>query len=291
MKSKILIAAALVGLLSGCGKDKKSSGEEVTANLSLPSVSIFGTALTSGSIGMFVGGDNGYTKRDNIKYTFGNPWSSDTPVVLSTEVPSLCAYYPYSSSLTNATTAPLTSQQYSADADFCYDYTNSNLSATSNSLALNLNHAYAQMTLTIARDATYLGDCAISGVSLSNAGLNASATLNLFTGVYTPFAGVVAFDPKISSIEGGKSATVVVLLVPVSTAMSGNLVITLTVDGIKLTTNVDVAANKISTLEAGTNYQGTFTVQPASAGVSAVTVKGWTVNEIVNELPLQPYDK
>ncbi|MBP1613756.1 MAG: hypothetical protein H6Q13_1204 [Bacteroidetes bacterium] len=286
MKSNILLAAVLVGLLSGCGKDKDTSVDEVTANLSLSSVSIAGTALTSGSIGMFVGSDNGYTARSNVKYTFGNPWSSDSPVVLGTNAPSMCAYYPYSSSLTDATAVSLTSRQYSADADFCYASAGTGLSATSNTLALNLSHAYAQMTLIIARDASYSGTCAVSAVSLSNAGLNASATLNLFTGVYQSFAGVVAFDPQITGIESGSSATVVALLVPVTTAMSGNLVIALTVDGTKLTTSVNVTSSGLSTLAAGTNYQGTLSVQPVSSSVSSVSVRGWTVNEIETELLL-----
>lgn len=240
---------------------------------------------------MFVGSDNGYTARSNVKYTFGNPWSSDDPVVLGTNEPSICAYYPYSSSLTDATAVALTSRQYSADADFCYVSAGTGLSATSNTLVLNLSHAYAQMTLIIARDASYSGTCAVSGVSLSNAGLNASATLNLFTGVYQSFAGVVAFDPQISGIESGSSATVMALLVPVTTAMSGNLVIALTVDGAKLTTNVDMTSSGLSTLDAGINYQGTLSVQPTSSSVSAVTVKGWTVNEIATELPLTPAEQ
>ncbi len=288
MKSKLMAAAVLAALLSGCSKSDDTPAE-VKTDLSVLSVSLDGNALTSGEIGVFLGGDNGYTGRNNVKYSFGNPWSSESPVELGSATPSLCAYSPYDASLSDATAVPLTSQQYSAGADFCYG-TLSTTTRNTTTLALNLTHAYAQMTLNIVRDATYPGACAISGVSLSNAGLNASAKLNLFTGAYQSVAGVVAFNPQITGIEAGKSATVATLLVPVTTAMSGNLVITLTVDGVPLSTNVEVTGSGLSKLEAGKNYQGTLNVKPVNTGVNAVTIKGWGVNEIA-ELPLVSNDK
>jgi hypothetical protein len=276
MKKKILYAAVIVALLTACEGEES---DPLTASLSLNSVSIDGTALTSGSIGLFVGSDNGYTAQNNTKYTFGNPWSSDNPVTLTSKAPLLCAYYPYTAALSNATAVSLTSQQYSAAADFCYTSTGSGLSATSNALALSLSHAYAQITLNIGRSTTYSDTCAVSGVSFSNAGLNASATLNLFTGSSQSSVGTVAFNPQITGIQSGKTTTVVALLVPVTTAMTGNLVITLTVDGAQLTTNVDVTDSGLATLEAGKNYQGTLTVQ-GQTNTSALSVKRWAVNDL-----------
>ncbi len=285
MKSKLIVSAAFALLLWGCSKGNDTP--EQTSELSLLNVSLDGSVLSQGSaVGVFLAGDNGYTPLNNVKYSFDKNWSSENPVELGTAVPTICVYYPYDPSLMDGTAVPLASQQYSPGADFCYGFINSSTRSTT-PLSFSLNHAYAQMTLSITRDAAYRGPCAISGVSLSNVGLNAFTRLNLFTGVYHSATGVVAFNPQISGVEAGQSARVVALLVPVSTAMSGNLVITLTVDGVPLSTNVDVVQNSLSTLEAGKNYQGTLSVQPADTQVNTVTIKGWGVNAIA-ELPLVP---
>nr|WP_321480901.1 fimbrillin family protein [uncultured Bacteroides sp.] len=286
MKSKIAIGIALVVFLSGCGKSGDTPPEQVKTDLSVLNVSLEGNALTSGELGVFLGSDNGYTARNNVKYTFGNPWSSANPVELGSAIPSLCAYYPYNASLSDATAVPLTSQKYSTAADLCYGRISSETRATT-SFSLNLKHAYAQMTLTISRDAGYTGTCAISGVSLSNAGLNASASLNMFTDVYQPATGVVAFNPQISGIDSGKSSTVTALLVPVSTAMSGNLVITLTVDGVPMSTSVDTATSGLSLLQAGKNYQGTLNIQGVSARLNKVSTADWNVLEVSNQVDMR----
>jgi len=78
------------------------------------------------------------------------------------------------------------------------------------------------------------------------------------------------------------------LLVPVSTAMNGNLVITLTVDNTKLITNVDTSISGLSTLEAGKNYQGTLMIQDSPSSASEISTKGWSVNKNPSEFYMHP---
>jgi len=234
------------------------------------------TALTSGSLGVFLSNANDYTPRGNVQYTYTDgSWAASSPIYLGDADATLCAYYPYSAALTDAASVSLTSQAYASDKDLCYA-SKSGVNADAPKWDMVLAHAYAEITLNITRDVSYLGDCAVSKVSLNNAGLYTSGTLDISTGAYSAqVAGAVSDDPQITGIASGASASHSLLLVPVTSSMSGNLVITLTVDGKPLIASVDVSAAGLDQLQAGTNYSVGLNIRGGEMSVNGVSVTDW----------------
>ena len=87
-----------------------------------------------------------------------------------------------------------------------------------------MQRAYAKVTFTLVHEASYNGNCVINNVSIANAGVLTSNTLNMVTGVYgSGTAGTVSVDPGIASIASGGSTTATVLVVPSTAALSGTL--------------------------------------------------------------------
>jgi hypothetical protein len=206
--------------------------------------------------------------------------AADSPLYLTKSDATLAAYYPYTSSL-SAGTAALSSQLYASDKDFCYQ--TGVTGNSSSSVSFLLSHAYSEMTFSIKRDASYPGTCAVSDISVANAGILSSNTLditNVSNGYYGTYgsgtAGTVSVDPAISSIASGNSKTVTVLMVPVSSAMAGNLSLSFTIDGTVMTTSIDLSSIALTRLKAGTNYSVSVTVKGTGLSVSSVKTTDWS---------------
>jgi hypothetical protein len=286
------ISALLVAvlLLASCSfeHDGDSDGK-TSAALSVTSVSISKpitrsvTAISSGSIGLFCTAYNGYKVQSNVQYTYSSSiWSATTATLLDLPIAEVCAYYPYGAANITSTTDPtsvtLTSQKYSSAQDLSYDSVL--VSAYNPKVNFVMNHAYSRITFSITRDVTYGGACAISGIFIANAGIKTGTTLNMISGVYAAgTTGTVSYNPAIASLSSGGSTTTSVLMVPVTTAMTGNMVITFTVDGVPVTANLDVASKGLTTLAAGTNYNIPITVKGAAISIGAVNVTDW-LNEV-----------
>ena len=283
------ISALLVAvlLLASCSfeHDGDSDGK-TSAALSVTSVSISKpitrsvTAISSGSIGLFCTAYNAYKAQSNVQYTYSSSsWSATTAILLDLPIAEVCAYYPYGAagitSATDPTSVTLTSQKYSSAQDLSYDSVM--VSVYNPKVNFVMNHAYSQITFSITRDATYPGACAISGISIANAGIKTGTTLNMISGAYAAgTTGTVSYNPSIASLSSGGSTTTSVLMVPVTTAMAGNIVITFTVDGVPVTANLDVASKGLTTLAAGTNYNIPITVKGAALSIGAVNVTDWS---------------
>jgi hypothetical protein len=231
------------------------------------------TALTSGSIGVYRVSTTDYAAQSNVQYTYSSGWSSTSPIYLYSATASVCAYYPYSATIeddpttsgtveTNGPTAiPLTSQLYSTTSDLSYA-SSVTPSSASPGVSFAMVHAYAKMTFTITHDASYSGTCAVSGITIANAGIRASNTLNITTGSYgsTTASGSVTVNPAISSIDASASTTATVLIVPTITGttsetLSDDMTFLFTVDGSTHAATLPVSTNNLTTLAAGSNYQ------------------------------------
>ncbi len=191
--SRSLFLPLLAGLLAtGCSEDETQSavkGKPLELNVSLeqPQTRMTDnstTLLTSGSLGVFLSDGNNYDTRENVKYTYAEgSWDSHAPIYLGANAATLCAYYPYDKNVTDAASVSLSSGVYAAENDLCYAANQSDLNMASPTWTMLLKHAYSQVTVRITRDASYVGACSIGNVVLTGAGLNASASLNIGTGV------------------------------------------------------------------------------------------------------------
>ena len=278
-KAVIVVPAVIVFcfvscLFSSCSKDngiREEGGTQLhIGGVSLSSsflseASTKSTGLTSGSIGVFrLSGDGYASSRSNVEYSYsGGAWnvvSGVTPVYLTKSAAKLCAYYPYSSSLSSGV-INLSSGLYSSEKDFCYQTGVSG--SSSSSVSFELGHAYSQITFIFTHKSSYSGSCVISNISISNSGILTSNTLDISTigtsggttGTYgSGTAGTVSVNPAISSIAFGASASVAVLMVPTVSTLSGTIDLSFTVDGKVLTTSVNTSDAGLTSLEAGKNY-------------------------------------
>lgn len=259
LKYLVLLVAST---LSGCTDENESPSfdPDASVGLCIRSVSVAdinstraATTLTSGNVGVFCLTTNGYAAANNIEYTYhAVRWEGVSKLIpLNESDASLCAYYPYSSSITNATAVPLTSQAYASNKDLCYSPIVLGNKDTEVSFAMK--RAYAKFSLIIYHGTSYAGACNISNAQLSNAGLNASASLNIITDTYSSYIkGSISF-PNVSSIQKESSDTITLLMVPVTTAMTDSLVVKCLMDEVPRVIKIPAAAG-LSKLEAGHHY-------------------------------------
>lgn len=242
--------------------------------------------LSMGDIGVFRLTSSGYSEiKNNIKYTYsGSGWSAAsgvTPINLSKNTANLCAYYPFSNEADYSDgQVTLTSQLYENTKDLCYQ---TGVTASSEAAAsFTLEHAYSMITFTINRSATYPGTCAITNLSLANAGILTANSINMTTGDYgIGTAGTVSLSPSINSIAIETNVVKSVLMVPVTTSMTENTVLSLTVDGKVMTTTISTTALPI--LEAGRNYSISVTINGSALFINNVSITDWSDISVINQ--------
>lgn len=290
LNRNISVIVAVLFLLTSCsfeGNGVADGNASVTlsvASVSQPEVITKSvSAISSGNIGLFFPAYGNDGPKNNVMYTYNSPfWTTDNRSFLDTDAAKVYAYYPYSVSVTNATSVALTSQKYAAAQDLSYD--SRMVSASDPEVSFIMKRAYSKITFTIKRDATYGTACGISNISIANAGgIKTATTLDITNGQYAAgIAGKVSYNPGIASIASGASAATSVLMVPVTTAMTGNITLTFTIDGVPVTTTIDAVSSGLTTLDAGTNYNIPVTVKGASVVVGSVNITDWADIVTVN---------
>lgn len=284
MKSYILILSLLF-VLFGCSDDQNGDTLNGKSNsLSVASVSTQNvqtrstTPLKKDSIGVFLRPGNGYVEQANVKYRYNassSAWETLAPLYLGSHNASVCAYYPYSSSVTDAQVVPLVSKEYTSESDFCYA-ANQPASSSAPKVSFTMKHAYARISFHITRGASYAGSSAINYISIKNDSLCRSVMLNIAEGTYAnPALGTFSFDPKISGIVSGKTEIKQVLLVPVNVVL-GKITFTFKIDGEIMSTNADVASYGLNSLTAGYDYKVSITISGSSLSLNGVSVSDWT---------------
>jgi hypothetical protein len=269
MKNMFLFSLCSL-LLGSCGNQEDAiTGDTPGTPLTVRSVSIGApltratTNVTSGSIGVYRIASNGYTAQNNVRYSFTlgtwNMVSSD--IVLSTGMATLRACYPYDAS--HSTTAiPLSSQLYTAAKDLCYSSAVTAFATWPVASFTNMSRAYTRVTFIITHGAGYPGNCNVTSLSIANAGIKTSTTLDIASGTYAAgTAGTFTCNPGIASIASGGSAVVDILMVPVTAAMSGNLALTFIVDGSTMPASLPVSTYGLATLEPGKQYKINLTIR------------------------------
>lgn len=287
----ILILVLTAVLLFGCSKNDVLIDNGMLTPLSVSSASLSAVvtrdapaAIATGSIGLFLQENTayGYAALNDVEYanTNNSGWiAKSTIIYLNSNPATVCAYYPLAAAGINANTNPanvtLTSKLYAAGEDLCYVANNvTKLNNTAPSVSFTMSHAYSQITFNITKDVTYTGLAAIGPITISNAGIKISNTLDITTGTYgTGTAGSVTYDPAITSITTGTPASTSVLMVPVPTAMTGDVVLSFTVDGNVLSTTLPTSS--LATLAAGSNYSIAVLLKGAALLITSVTATNW----------------
>jgi len=284
MKKRLFTVLATVLMLSGCSNEEavfvfpdNTPVVLSVSSASFPTIITKATTLTGGSIGVFLSSENGYTPVNNVQYTYApSTWvSNGGDISLGPKAASVCAYYPYSPSITNSFSVPLQSQIYSSAGDLCYTPYVANLTNISPSVTFDMVHAYSRITFAITRDNVYPGTCNITGISLANSGIKTQAVLDITNGAYSSGTiGSVSFDPQIATIASGETVTTGVLLVPVA-GLSDNIDLVFTIDGKNLQTSLPVGSTGLGNLSVGVNYKISISIKVGSVTGDGVIVPDW----------------
>lgn len=291
---KLFLFAAVAALLTSCGNETLSItdyGKRVPLTVTASSVSAMktkaATLISEGNIGIFLleNAGSGYVGSLS-QYSYGSAWAANTAtdiIFLNNNNADLCAYFPYDSTILDATAIPLTSAKFTAAKDISFNTKLSTANNTDESVDFTMNHAYSQIKLDITKDVTYNGTGAVGNISISNAGIISTSTLNIWDGVYgTGISATVSYDAAISAIASTATVSTNVLMVPVATAMTGNIVLTFTVDGVVMTATM--AATNMPVLAAGSVYQIAVTLKGTLLVVTSVSVTDWTVAPVTGEV-------
>lgn len=295
MKKEILLFSMLaLALFAGCSSDNgtettlvnPSVDPSVLLPLSVTSASLSEakavtrtdfTSLESGEIGVSRAADNGYDVLNNVKFTYGTPWTTATPVKVGGAEAKVCAYYPYNASIMNSAAVPLKSQVYSTAADLCYA-TSVAVKNTAREVNFNMYRAYSEITFKISRTTSYEGSslCKVENISIANAGIKTDATIDISTGNYgTGTLGTVTFAPGIDAITPATPKSGCVLMVPVA-GLTGDITFTFVVDGTSMAKTVDAATFGLTELAKAKNYQINVTISGKDLIINSVNLEDWT---------------
>lgn len=294
MRKYLLLFLSVSCLVTGCVND--DNGDNHGFPLSIGSVSLNGLvtrsstllATSGATISVSALSSGAVSATSQYTYTSG-AWSaaSDSPGLAPLAGTALCAYYPYSASITDKAAIPLTSASNVSTNDLSYGYATSVSSAGISHATFALQHAYTQLTFSFACTADYTGSKAIGEISISNSGIASSGSLNITqtSAVYTKVLSDVIFNAGITDISATPKASV--LMVPTD-VLSGDLSIVIKVGTEYKLLTLPVTYFADSKLEAGTNYQISVNLNSTSGnnnislGSSAVQTTDWVTGTAAN---------
>ncbi|MDP4184873.1 MAG: fimbrillin family protein [Bacteroidota bacterium] len=329
---KFLLIATLGALMASCAQEEiphetingtplavssVSLANIVTKGAKLKDAVVSSTTFTTSSkMGVYLMKSTGYaTPINNVEYDYvssTSPWSPAATlgdptknIYLNNKPATVCAYYPLGASGITTLTEPkkvtLTPKAYTTGEDLCYAINQTGPKNTATSVSFPMNHAYAAITFTVTKDATYSGGTAnIANIKISNSTIITSNTLDITSGDYatTGFStGEVSFNPGISLISDNSSISSSVLMVPTATTtatatknqtittLTGDILLTFNVDGTDLTATLP--AGSIASLIAGQNYKISVTLKGNILVVTGVTIASWTDVTIPGSLTIQ----
>jgi uncharacterized protein (TIGR02145 family) len=259
----LLFLAAL--LSNGCSENSGSVSTDAYP-LSVSSVSLSGvqtrstTSLTTEGATISVSTLSSGVVSGTSQYAYtGGAWStaSGCSGLVVPDGTALCAYYPYTSGITDKTAIPLCSAKYDTAKDLSYAYSTAatDVAHGTSRATFALQHAYARLTFNFSCAGSYTGSKSIGDIIISNPGILSGASLNITraAGEYSSkVVGNVAFNAGITDFTTTSSTSV--LMVPTD-ALSGDISMLIQVGSNykRLTLPATLFAN--SKLEAGVNYQ------------------------------------
>ena len=234
------------------------------------------TRLPDGSsVGITIKDDYGvYTGElfTNVKYTAqqdsGNQvWSSDSPVMLSSETGMAYAYYPYAEACTDITAISIRANS-TVQTDFMWGIPVS-VSKDNRKATLVMKHALAAVRITYVRG-TYSGTGNVSKVSFGGNCIAVAGTLDATDGSISNLAGkgTMLTPPQITTTLSSTLQEFELIVIP-SGEKQGKIVIT--IDGKDYTLefgDIDLRQGQIT--------QFHLTVNDGELSLSDITVSEWT---------------
>ena len=234
------------------------------------------TRLPDGSsVGITIKDDYGvYTGElfTNVKYTAqqesGNQvWSSDSPVMLSSETGTAYAYYPYAEACTDITSISIRANS-TVQTDFMWGIPVS-VSKDNRKATLVMKHALAAVRITYVRG-TYSGTGNVSKVSFGGNCIAVAGTLDATDGSISNLAGkgTMLTPPQITTSLSSTLQEFELIVIPTG-EKQGKIVIT--IDGKDYTLefgDIDLHQGQIT--------QFHLTVNDGELSLSDITVSEWT---------------
>ena len=286
MKRKLLPALLAIISLYGC-QEEILTPEPILSDPAVPlEISMSTAELTKGlikdtrlpdgsSVGITIKDDYGvYTGElfTNVKYTAqqesGNQvWSSDSPVMLSSETGTAYAYYPYAEACTDITAISIRANS-TVQTDFMWGIPVS-VSKDNRKATLVMKHALAAVRITYVRG-TYSGTGNVSKVSFGGNCIAVAGTLDATDGSISNLAGkgTMLTPPQITTTLSSTLQEFELIVIP-SGEKQGKIVIT--IDGKDYTLefgDIDLRQGQIT--------QFHLTVNDGELSLSDITVSEWT---------------
>jgi len=273
-------------LFIACTSREVPSVEEDGVPLTFASASLSGvmtrSTLNSGNLGVFrLSSSNYSTTKSNIPYTCSGTWkpeSANNQIYLTDHTANIGVYYPYKADNGTATAIPMTSGTPGTNDANALWYAKTTGNNKTTPLTLSLPQAYAKITFSITRAASYPGACNITSITLTNSNLISTGTLDMTDTDGYPYTstatGAVTLNTSISSIaSGATNTTATLLMVPVQ-GLSGAVTITFAMDS--KTYTATMTAGTFTSLEAGKNYTIGITVTGTALTIGTVSATNWT---------------
>ena len=286
MKRKLLPAVLAIIALCGC-QEKIITPEPIPSDPAVPlEISMSTAELTKGlikdtklpdgsSVGITIKDDYGvYTGElfTNVKYTAemesGNQiWSSDSPVMLSSETGTAYAYYPYAEACTDITAISIRANS-TVQTDFMWGIPVS-VSKDNRKATLVMKHALAAVRITYVRG-TYSGTGNVSKVSFGGNCIATAGTLDATDGSLSNLTGkgTILAPPQITTTISSTLQEFELIVIPTG-EKQGKIVIT--IDGKDYTLefgDIDLRQGQIT--------QFHLTVNDGELSLSDITVSEWT---------------
>jgi len=211
---------------------------------------------------------------NNIKATSSTgkvpqTWTLDNDVLLSATNGVLYGYYPYNEDVTDITQISVAVD----DTDYMYATPVTEVNDGKATPNVVMNHALAAIRLNIVRG-TYTGTGQVTAVSVKGDNIATSGKLNAKTGALTLLAGTGSAVTNSTAFTLSTTAKQIdCIIVPVINT-SAAPTITMTIDGKEY-----IATPVAISLEQGTVYEYSLTINAKDISLSDVTVGDWDYND------------
>ena len=199
-------------------------------------------------------------------------WTPASDILLSSTTGTLYGYYPYNSSVTDFTQVPVAAD----DTDYMYATPVGKIDDGNYHAAVTMKHALAAIRLNIVKG-TYTGTGAVSSVSVSGDNIATSGKLNAKTGALTSLSGTGSAVTNSTAFTLSTTAKQIDCIIVPVTNTSNTPTITMTIDGKEY-----IATPAAISLEQGTIYEYTLTINAKDISLSDVKVGDWGYNDSGN---------
>lgn len=248
---------------------------------SFPSGSALGLFITPSTLGNYY---DSKENSNNIKATYqSSTWTLTPPVMLNNTTGYVYAYYPYSTTATNALAVPV---NHTNQTDYMYGKYTNGVNKTTPTVNISMKHALALIQFKMVK-ADYPWAGKLTKVEIANKSgktvLFSEGTMEIAAGAITNTSGKNASAstenaaglltiPTTASTDENTYPKVLVLPVASSGAV-GDIVMKFTIDG--KVYSCDVPASTV--WKAGTKNTYTVTIKGSELKLSAnVTIENWT---------------